>query len=718
MINRPAAAAVAWIMLIAAPVDGQQPVAPQDPPRAIRSDSTPPAPGSVSKDTSRTSRLDEVVVTALRIPMEIGDAAYAVARNGPDVTNRARPGLGLTETLHGIAGVQVDNRYNFALGERITVRGFGARTQFGVRGVRVLVDGIPATMPDGQTTLNHLDLGTVELVEVVRTPIAALYGNAAGGVIAIQTAQAPAAPIAVTSRVVSGSDGLARRQLGIGGSTEAGSYLLRAGRLDYDGFRAHNKTQNRYFSARTTADIGPAALALTFHRVAYDALNPGSLPDSLVRRDRTAAFPFNVAQNTGESGRHSQAGLTMERPLGELVLATSLYGVRRELENPIPPRIIDLSRRAGGVRMSIGSKPAADARLQWDTGIEWAAQHDDRLNHANQGGARGELTLDQEERVRATAAFAAARARLTERALLQLGLRADATTFEVTDRLITATNPDDSGERLMRSWNPSAGISVRVGREARIFANVGTAFETPTTTELANRPDGAGGFNPGLNPQRTRSAEVGLNGFTPRAWYQLALYASRVSGALVPFEVPAAPGRQFFRNAAAARHRGAELMAGGRITRGVDARAAYTFTDARYRDYTADAASYDGNRLPGVAPHRVETLLRISSMRTFLDLESRYQSRLPTNDENSVHSAAFAVHGVRAGLTGLRWARFGGAPFVGIDNVLNRTHNSSVVVNAAAGRYFEPGPGRTIYIGLDLTAEAARPRSATEAGTQ
>lgn len=704
MMIRAGPVAVAWLLLPAQPI-GAQPGGEQGPQTVVRSDSIVPAPRPVI-DSAATARLDEVVVTALRLPTAIGDAAYAVARNGPDMTRRARAGLGLTEPLHGIAGVQVDNRYNFALGERITVRGFGARTQFGVRGVRVLVDGIPATMPDGQTTLNHLDLGTIELVEVVRTPIAALYGNAAGGVIAIHTAPAPSAPVAITGRVISGSDGLARQQLGVGGSTEAGSYLLRAGRLDYDGYRAHNTAENRYFSARTTTTVGPATVALTFHRVAYSALNPGALPDSMLRRDRTAAFPFNVTQNTGETGKHSQAGLTLDRTMGRLVLATSVYGVRRELENPIPPRIIDLSRRAGGVRMSIGAAPAADARLQWDAGVEWAAQRDDRLNHANQAGARGDLTLDQEERVRATAAFAAARARLTDRAQLQLGLRADATTFEVADRLITATNPDDSGERRMRSWNPSAGISVRVGREARIFANAGTAFETPTTTELANRPDGAGGFNPELDPQRTRSVEVGVNGFTTGTWYQAALYASRVTGALVPFEVPGTPGRQFFRNAAAATHRGAELMAGGRLMGGLDARAAYTFTDARYRDYLVDAVSYEGNRLPGVASHRLETLIRVSSSRAFLDLESSYRSRIPTNDENSVHSAAFTIHGARAGLTGMRWRGLSAAPFLGIENVLNKTFNSSVVVNAAAGRFFEPGPGRTIYIGVDLTAEA------------
>lgn len=699
--------ALALMLSIGPPAGPRQAPGDAGPVRTAAGDSTtvvPPAPDSAVR------QLDEVVVTAAGMPTPIGSAAYAAARNGPDVTRRARAGLGLSEPLHAVPGVQVDNRYNHALGERITVRGFGARTQFGVRGVRVIVDGIPATMPDGQTTLNHLDLGTIESVEVVRTPMAALFGNAAGGVIAIRTAASPAAPLAISSRLVTGSDGLMRRQLGTGGTTSAGSYLVHAGRLDYDGYRAHGSADNRYFAARTNSNVGPGSLALTFHHVTYDALNPGALPDSILRRDRSAAFPLNVAQNTGESGRHSQAGVRMERALARYVLATSAYFVRRKLDNPIPPRIIQLSRRAGGARVSLGLAPPEAARLSWDAGMETAVQRDDRLNFANMAGEPGELTLDQEERVRANAVFFTARSRLTDRMLLQVGLRGDVTTFSVADRLIDAANPDDSGARRMRSWNPSLGVSVRAAGETRIFLNVGTAFETPTTTELANRPDGSGGFNPGLEPQKTRSVEAGVNGFTQRIYYQAALYRSRVTGALVPFEIPAAPGRQFYRNAAAARHQGAEFLVAGPLSEWGEVRVAYTWTDARYRDYVVEGISFESKRLPGVAPHRVETIVRAASRRAFMDLESRYQARVPTNDANSAHSGAYATHGVRAGLTQVRWARLSGSPFFGVENLLDRKYNSSVVVNAAGGRYYEPGPGRTLYVGLDLTVEPAPAR--------
>lgn len=680
-------------LLVFVPVAGAQVTGDRDPPR----DTTVQAADSVTP-----ARLPQVVVSALRLPTEIATAGYAMARNGPDMTRRARPGLALGESLFGLPGVQVDNRYNFALGERITIRGFGARTQFGVRGVRVLVDGIPATMPDGQTTLNHLDLGAISSVEVVRTPIAGLHGNAAGGVITMHTASPPAGRLISESRVVSGSHGLLRTETGIGGTSEHTGYALRVARLDYDGYRSHNSAENRYLTARTSSKFGAASIDATAHQVRYDALNPGALPDSLLQRDRNAAFPTNIAQHTGERGKHSQLGLTLTAPLGAQRVTTAAYMLRRTVDNPIPPRIIDLSRRAGGARASIGSDAAAESRIHWDAGIEGALQRDNRLNHQNVSGERGTLVLDQDERVRTVAGFAAARARLSPDVEALVGIRRDVVTFEAEDHLVTATNPDDSGERSMSAWSPSIGVSLRLRRDLHLFANVGTAFETPTTTELANQPTGAGGFNAGLNPQRTVSGELGVNGATGWWYYQFVMHRARVSEALVPFEVPGVPGRQFFRNAGSASHNGTEIMFGVAAGRGVSGRLTYSYLSARYREYVVNELSYRGNRVPGVTPHRLDALLRLSGRNVFVDIESRYHSKVVVDDANATFSPVFAIHGVRAGMTHRSRRRFALSPYLAVENVFGRLYNSSVVVNAAAGRFFEPGPGRTFFLGTDL----------------
>ncbi|HEX6911247.1 MAG TPA: Plug domain-containing protein, partial [Longimicrobium sp.] len=193
-------------------------------------------------DTARVVPLDTVRVLGAPVPAVRAPFPVSVVREGE--IRAARPGLGLSEALAAVPGVQVDNRYNYALGERISVRGFGARAQFGVRGVRVLVDGIPATLPDGQTTLNHVDPSALGRAEIVRGPASALYGNASGGVIHLSSAPPPAAPLASEHRVVAGAHGLLRAETSVGGRAGAASYRAFVSRLGYEGYRAHASAEN------------------------------------------------------------------------------------------------------------------------------------------------------------------------------------------------------------------------------------------------------------------------------------------------------------------------------------------------------------------------------------------------------------------------------------------------------------------------------------------
>ncbi|HEX2208720.1 MAG TPA: TonB-dependent receptor plug domain-containing protein [Longimicrobium sp.] len=228
---------------------------------------------------------------ALRVPFSVAVVQEAEIR-------QARPALALTDALSAVPGVQVDNRFNYALGERISVRGLGARAQFGVRGIRVLVDGIPATLPDGQTTLNHVDPSALGRAEVIRGPASALYGNASGGVIRLTTVPPPQAPLASEHRILAGSDGLLRIENSVGGRAGAAAYRAYVSRLSYDGFREHASADNLNAGGALTFSRGADQVRLSFTAVRYDALNPGSLSDSLLRVDRGAAFARNVEQRT------------------------------------------------------------------------------------------------------------------------------------------------------------------------------------------------------------------------------------------------------------------------------------------------------------------------------------------------------------------------------------------------------------------------------------
>jgi iron complex outermembrane receptor protein len=671
-------------------------------------------PDTIPGDTTSPVPLAPLVVMVLRSSLDLARVPAAVTVVDASAAARSGPGLGLDDALRAIPGLQVDNRYNYALGERVAIRGFGARTQFGVRGIRVLVDGIPATLPDGQTALDHVDLAGIGRAEVLRGAASSIYGNAAGGVILLESAVPPRVPFRQELRTVAGSAGLLRMESRTAGTMGRSWYGLDLTRLTYDGYREHSAAANLYTTARIGYRGARDDLRLVLRFVDFDAENPGALSDSLLALDRGRAFPNNVTQRTGKTSRQLQLGGSWQRVLGSGALEVAAYGLGREVENPTPPQVIGIDRRAAGARVvyhgtavlgEAEAGPEAGPReLRWTVGIEVDRQRDDRTNHVNVQGDLGPLALDQLEWVTGTGAFAQLAVPLATRLTALGGLRYDAFHFRVHDRFMVNGDPDDSGSRGMAALSPSLGLVYEAGAAASIYANFGTSFQTPTTTELANRPAGAGGFNPDLDPERTRSLEAGVRGWiggsagTP-ATYQLAIYHARTRNALIGFEVPEVPGRTFYRNAGSAVHRGIEAEGTAQLRDDVALRLSYVYTDARFGSYKTGGEVLDGKRVPGVAPHRAEAGLSYRTGRWHAELWGRRVAGIPADDRNTATSPGYTLAGLRAGADGVRIAGVEIAPFAGVDNLFDTRYNTAVSINAFGGRYYEPGPGRSFFAG-------------------
>lgn len=655
--------------------------------------------------------LAPVVVSVLRSPARLDQLPFSASvLAGPELSEGAAA-VFIDEALHGLPGVRVQNRYNPAVGERISIRGFGARAQFGVRGIKVLVDGIPATLPDGQTTLDHLDVGSLGRVEALRGPAAALYGNGAGGVLLFTSAEPFAGSSRPEAAAVAGSDGLLRLQATTSGTAGKLKYRVSGARSRFDGFRDNvsESGEDPYSGAtRTTLnagfdrEAGGGALSVRLIGLDLNALNPGSLPATLFDEGSNQAWGFNVARRTRKDVRQGQVGAAWRGPVGGLLGDFSAYAVRRTLDNPIPTRVLDLTRNGGGLRLGLAKEwdgNSGAARL--DFGAEGELQSDDRRNFANQGGERGAVVLDQQERVRALALFGQLRLPATRRLNVLAALRLDRFAFRADDRFVGPDNPDDSGERSMGAVSPSVGLHLALGDHG-LFASLARSFETPTTTELANQPDRAGGLNPALEPQRGWTVEGGVRGELARFAYDLTGFASRISNQLVPFEVPAAPGRTFYRNAGKSEVRGFEASLRAALSRSVTARFAYGYTDARFDEFEVDGTRFDGNRVPGLAPHLVEGAVRASGGPWFGELRLEVRGEVPTDDANDAHADGYALLDFRVGASELRAGGLLLSPFAGVTNATNARYASSVVVNAFGGRYFEPGPDRGGYVGLSL----------------
>ncbi|MGH7646309.1 MAG: TonB-dependent receptor family protein, partial [Gemmatimonadales bacterium] len=676
-------------------------------------------------DTLRRDTLPPITVSVTRSDLPLRLMPRAVETVSRSQISRARPTWGLDEALAAVPGVYAANRYNFSVDQRLSIRGFGARSAFAVRGIKVLLDGIPQTLPDGQGQLTNLELGEADRIEVLRGPAAALFGNASGGVISISTLQA--APRAVTEdlRVVAGAfDGDLDRAWTKWQSTTAfrvggGGAQVTLSRLDYEGERDHTEADFRNLNARLRLPVlGRWSLALqTDWGDQPLANNPGGLTLTELKANRDSAARLNILRDAGKDVHQVQAGVTLQGPLGAAGEATvTLFGLTRDLTNPLPQAYITVDRRAYGARASasrpvgIGGRPA---RLTAGLDLQW--QRDDRqeFNYVVPNAALttpdnrpDTLTRNQLEQVREVGPFAQALIELSPTLSVMAGLRYDRVSFRVTDRHLS-DGADNSGERVMDAVSGSVGVAVSPSAALTVYANVGNAFETPTTTELNNQPPPAsGGFNPDLDPQRAWSYELGARGRAAggRVSWSVALFQADVRDELIAFEDSTAPGRRFFRNAAAARHRGAELGAELRLAPGVALGGAWTYAHYRYTEYQLGTLDLAGRAIPGLPEHWLHLRLRAApevARGAWVEVATTYSSDVLVNDTLAVRAPNWWMASLRVGWDGT----VGGlrlSPFVAVQNVFDRTYVGSVVINATAGRYYEPAPGRNAYVGFSL----------------
>ena len=656
--------------------------------------------------------VDSLRVTVTRSGSRLEGTPYAVSVVREDALQRATSGASLEEMLHAVPGLQIQNRFNYAVGERLSLRGFGSRAQFGLRGVRVLVDGIPATLPDGQSTLDHLDLGSLGRVEILRGPAAALYGNGGGGAITFHTREPPNDDLRQELRLVGGGNGLLRGESTTSGSSGDWGYLLNVSRLSWDGFRTLPDNDTELYggadrwnvNARVGhQDVGGGTLRFTANVLDLAAENPGSLPRELLDEGSLQAWGFNVAQGTRKDVRQGQLGVSWSGPVGDGRGEFAGWGILRELSNPIPPSVVEVDRAAWGARALLSTDDGSNGdRWGASGGVELEAQRDDRLNFENDGGERGELTLDQFESVTSLGLFAQLRAKPVDRVTVVGGLRYDRFDFEADDHF-QEDGADDSGTRTMDALSPTLGVSIAAGGGTTLYANIATSLGTPTTTELANRPDGSGGFNTELEPTRGVTTETGVRGYAGATLrWEVSGWITELDDELVPFEVPEQPGRTFFRNAGSSRYRGVEGLVQFEGRSGVSGRASYTLTDATFQDYVVEGDDFSGNRVPGVAEHRLAAVLRLSEDFWFGEVRADYSSSVAVDDANDAETDPYTLVELRTGLEAVPLGGIRLSPFLSVRNLFDVDYVSAVAVNAFGGRYFEPGPGRTIVAGVTL----------------
>lgn len=677
--------------------------------------------------TVSVTRSDELL---RRVPLTIHTVS------GRDVL-RARPAWGLDEVLATVPGVVIANRYNFSLDQRVAIRGFGARSAFAVRGVKLVVDGIPLTLPDGQGQLTAVELGDIDHIEVLNGAASALFGNAAGGVINITTGSGRSDAPAVATRVLAGAfdrgwrrawtkwQAAGRTQLGTGGH---GS--VRVSRLSYQGERDHVAADLRTAAVRATLPLG-SAWVLTVLGDGGDnprADNPGALTLAELQRNRDSAAALNLLRHAGKAVRQVQGGVALRGRLDGADVTIATFGLTRDLENPLPQAFITLGRAAwGGRAQATRSQRLLGRELRLTGGMDLQWQRDDRLERNYVVPNESLTTADnrpnrvlrqQLERVSEFGPFARAVLAVSSALNVSAAVRHDRVHFAVEDAYL-GDGVDNSGRRAFAATSGSAGLAWTTAGGVTIYSSVASSFETPTTTELNNQPPpSGGGFNPDLKAQRAVTVELGARGAVGaspgRLGWSAAVFHAAVRDELIAFEDTLVPGRRYFRNAANARHRGLELGVQARPAAGLELSLAWTLSDFIYTSYTLGRTSLNGRAIPGIPRHALRLVTRAEPgwwRGGWLVAEASHASGYLVDDTASARTQRWWQMDVRAGWQGTagEWQL---GPFVAVQNVFDAHYVSSVVINAARGRYYEPAPGRNAYLGVEVarSRKAALPR--------
>jgi iron complex outermembrane receptor protein len=662
--------------------------------------------------------LEEIVITATGAEKALVKIPAAVGRVDVDDIQLGRQQLALDESLVKVPGVFLQNRYNFAQDSRIAIRGFGARSSFGIRGIRLIVDGIPATMPDGQAGVDSIDIGSARSIEVIRGPASSRYGAAAGGVIRIFTEEGPEQPFA-ESRVSLGAHDFHKIQLKAGGQSGRLNYLLNLSRLELDGYRRNSHTESLLLNGKLRYAIDESSeLSAVVNAVdSPRAEDPGGLTAEEVKEDPRQARERNLLFDTGEELDQRKLGLVYRKVWSsEHEIEVRNFYLWRSFRNKLPfesAGSVDLERfLLGGGAEYTWSEEIWGRSNRLIVGVEATAQRDERKRFDNDEGSIGALAFDQLEKVSSLGALLQDEFSLLDQLELSIGARYDRIRFEVDDHFVTGDDDDQSGDQSFDEFSPMAGLVWSPFEALNLYGNVSTSFETPTTTEFAN-PDGSGGFNQDLESQTAINFEIGAKGILPgRVRYDLALFLVKIRDELVPFELDEFPDREFFRNAGRSTRRGLELGLTAQPLPGLVTSLAYTYSDFEFDRFrvepvvdmgrVVDDGNRDGNQIPGIPEHQLHAEISYHHKSGFYAIwDLLFVSELFADDANTAEMEAYVVSGLRAGYR-KRLGSWELSPFAGINNLFDEEYNGNVRINAREGRFFEPAPGINLYGGLAL----------------
>ncbi|GGC64893.1 TonB-dependent receptor [Undibacterium terreum] len=663
-----------------------------------------------------------------------GTAASLNLIDGADMRNGTMQ-VNLSESLGGVPGLQIKDRQNYAQDLQLSIRGFGARSSFGVRGVRLYIDGIPATMPDGQGQTSNIDISSIARLEVLRGPFSALYGNSSGGAIQVFT-EAGTAPATLTTSAAVGSYGTNRYGFQASGASDVldgmkgMDYLLSGTRFITDGYRQHSAARKNLLNAKFGVSLDESSkLTLIMNRVDLSAQDPLGLSRQQFE-SAPRSSPLAEQYNTRKTVLQTQGGLLAEKRIdGQNSLNATIYAGQRstaqfqaipvsaQLSATSPGAVIDLNRNYDGADIRLTHRTSlAGGPLNLAFGLAYDEMFEHRLGYNNFSGStvnpilgvQGTLRRDEDNVVRNMDQYLQVHWDPSERWTADAGLRHSSIRFFSSDHYVSALNGNDSGASRYETYLPAASLLYRASPVLNLYLSSGRGFETPTLNEIAYRPGNVPGLNFSLKASNSKTTELGLKLKNGQGLMTAALFQTETANEIVTDSNSG--GRTTYRNGGRTLRQGLELGWQQHIAPDWDVRAAYSWLDATYRDTVCSPSPCSsvnqgiatGSRLPGVARQTLFGSLNWAPLQGWRgSLEARYVGNVVADDRNTDTAAGYFLASLSLGYHYARqhWSL---KAFVRADNLFDRKYAGSVIVNEANGRFFEPAPGRNSSIGTTV----------------
>ncbi|ADQ85438.1 TonB-dependent receptor [Methylovorus sp. MP688] len=673
-------------------------------------------PGMAAETTDtgheeRISILAPIVVTATRQAQDSFDLPVAIDVVEKENIQDGQARMTLSESLIRVPGITAQNRTQMAQDPQISTRGFGARSSFGVRGVRVYVDGIPLTMPDGQGQPGNVDLDIVQGVEVLRGPFSALYGNSSGGVIQMLTEDAAKTP-EVSAGVVFGSYGTSKESVRASGTSEGIEYLVNYSNYESDGYRDHSASSKKQGTAKFKINLNEdTKLTTLVNWFDQDAQDPLGLTRTEVAANRKQASPAAYAADTRVSRTNTQVGFNLEHKLDEnnsLNLITWV-GTRDNLQY--------LSTGGNAGRASSISREFWGSELRWNNqgllfnkpytfnaGLAYGKMNDDRLDTPTSRGEKSAAPTRNEKNIATNSdQYVQGKWSVLDSLDLHAGLRRTKVSLEIDDKFIASGNPDNSGNLTYEKTTPVVGAVWKVNPLLNFYANYGKGFETPTFIEVAYLNNSVNSTpNFGLKPSTSKNFEVGTKAFlSDNTQLNATLFKTLTDDEIVALS---SGGTSSYINAPKTKRNGAEVSIESRLAHNISLYGAYTLLNAKFdSDYVGSAGQVNsGNTIPGTYHTQIyaEAAWKHIESGFRTAFEARHNSKAYVNDTNTDSAPSYTIFNVRAGFEQqLKSWRF--SEFVRVENIFDKDYIGSVRVNDGNSRFFEPAAGRNWLLGLN-----------------